>query len=835
MFQAARILFAGTLLLAPWLFGGTEAYLLPWIAWPLVASFLLMAIAWVTSGDRQRLAIPLLALPVLLGAAWGGFQLAPLFESGATGPAAVQLRAQLALEPPAAKVPLSLSPAATRRQIAWLAMAAAVLLLSANLFATPNLRRLLLAALTINGALLAVVSILQVATWQGQVYWIGPEVTGRLPAVGPFVYHNQAGAYFATCGACLVGWALASRTIGQRTMQPVQVAVGICLLGGLLASYSRGALLATLAAGAVSAVIAGRGFHLRKLATVAALLITGAIGLVWLTSATDQAEARLASLTEQTTYQQDGRIQHWPVALRAARQVGIMGGGLGAYKPLNPLFEHRSFSRVFERAHNQYLETLVDGGVIAVALLGIAIGIAIRMFGRASSSTETSLAAVGTAGIVALVFQILHGLIDFCLYLPANLLLMAALAGLVVLPRPRTDGGHYRDSSIPASASSWRGLLLLASLAVAVVYSGLVLNRQATLDRALRLFPWRSIDAQFSRSSADQLVRQLITATNQCPDDGEAWQALGEALVLRYRVMARDAIAQEFDVAVDNPELWELTKPSNLLSRATLFRSQADTAQLAELRTDEVIVDNLPAAWDAYRNANGACPLLPRPVQRLYELRWLNDKADQLATNALARLVRLAPHDAQRLFEIGSLAYLTDEKSEAIEPWRMSLAIEPLLARQIVPLASAVLTPEQMLAQLLPDDPDALYEIAIYALREPQVATLRELSLQRAVNLLSPSEPVAATLKADQLRQLGRLHAGLMNHRQASEAYAVAVKKRPTEAQWRSEYAEQLAAQGLLDEAEKQAVAAVRLRPAVALYQRQLKLIRAGRGGAPAR
>jgi len=824
--HVARLLFVGTLVAAPWMFGGAEAYLLPWIVWPLVASYLCMAVGWAAARERPPLNIPLLAIPVLLGAAWGLVQLAPLFAADGALSAAAQLRSEVALESPAGKLPISLAPAATQRQIAWLTLAAAVLLLAANLFSTAVWRRRLLATLAVNGALLAVVSMLQVATWQGHVYWIGPEVTGRLPAVGPFVYHNQAGAYFAICGACLLGWALAERSSGKRTLPPVQLVVGVCLLGGLLASFSRGALLAALASAMVAAVLAGRGLHVRKIALVAVLLVAGGTGLVWLTNATDHAEDRIASLADQSTYQQDGRIDHWPVALRAARHVWGLGAGLGAYKQINPLFEQRPYARVFERAHNQYLETLVDGGAVAIGLLALALGMAVRLFGRAASSSDSSLAAAGTAALVALAFQVLHGLIDFCLYLPAGLLLMAAIAGLVVLPR-RQRGGHQqtKDASAGPTPLRWQGGLLLALLAPAVVLAALVLHQQARIDRAMRLFPWRTVDSEFTRDNADQLVNQLTQAAENCPLDGEAWQAVGEALVLRYRVMARDAIALEFGLAIDNPELWELTNPANLLNRATLFQSQADSAQLAELRADEVIVANLPAASRAYRAANRACPLLPRPVQRLYELSWLGDESAQVAEDALARLVRLAPHDDQRLFEIGSLAYLAGRPGDAIGPWRRALVMRPLLARQITPLASAVLSPEEILTQLLPHDADQLYQIAIFALREPETQALRQLALRKAVDLLQTASE--NDRKADQWRQLGRLRAALLAPQQACDAYAVAVKKRPTQAEWRQEYAQQLLAAGRLEEAQEQAVAAVRLRPNETRFTRQLKLIRA--------
>lgn len=814
MLASARLLFGFAVLVSPWLFGGAETHLIGWFVWPLAASLALATAAWSTAGHQAPLRVPLVALPLLAGVLLGALQLAPVFGEGGFPSHAAELRQQLSLDSDASPVALTVDPASTRRQIAWLLLSAAVVVFAANLFESSRERRWLLGAVAINGALLVAYSLFQAATTPNKVYGYLPKLSGWTDPVGPFVYHNQAGVYFATCGAALLGWAMLGRggeVSGWRSprdlqLQIAQAVIGALLLGGLIFSFSRGALLASVVAALAGVILLRRKIRARLAAPAAGVVIVAVLAFLLWASADSYTAERLASLGSERTFTEDGRVDIWRVATHAAGEFWGLGAGLGAYRQVHPVFDNQALELRIDHAHNQYLESIVEGGWPALALVLIALALVAGATRRSAKSSDRTVAALGAAGFAALVLQALHSLVDFCLYLPANLLLFATLAGVACGARTR---------ALPNAATS---RALVVGLALAGLYAAWVLQAHAGVDRAMQALPWRTDDSRYAAADADRWVAGLTAATEACPDDGQAWQALGEALVLRYRLQARDALAKELGAEADNPKLWEVTKPSKLLNAAAAFRRQGDEASLLELRTQETVAANLPEALGAFRSAVERCPLLASAHLRLLELSWL--EGDELAVRrSVDRVMRLAPSDGKRLFEAGALAYLAGYPAKAWPAWRRCLELRPEYGRQVVNLAAIYLSPQELIERLLPDDPDTLHQVYVDSYADSLPPGLGKRILDRGIELLNSA---AADRTPEQNRLLGQLHAAAGNPPAAIAAYAEAVRVRPTQAQWRYEFAMQLTQADRLEEALEQAVICNRMAPSKRLYQNLL-------------
>lgn len=197
------------------------------------------------------------------------------------------------------------------------------------------------------------------------------------------------------------------------------VVAAVLQTAALVATGSRGAVLAALAVGLFLALVPWRG---RRLAAAAALLIAGAI--VALSAARPVGETVA------------GRIYIWKVAAPHVMERPLAGFGPGAFEPMWVRWEaqawkagtvagsDRRFAAVQDHAHNEYLETAVDSGVpaaLALAVVVIALAAAVRRH------ADRRLGLAAGCGVVAIAAA---ALVDFPLHRPAELFLFWVLAGV---------------------------------------------------------------------------------------------------------------------------------------------------------------------------------------------------------------------------------------------------------------------------------------------------------------------------------------------------------------------------------------------------------------------
>ncbi|MBV8982391.1 MAG: O-antigen ligase family protein [Acidimicrobiia bacterium] len=146
------------------------------------------------------------------------------------------------------------------------------------------------------------------------------------------------------------------------------------------------------------AALAGRGAPGLRSRTSAALLLlvfAAAVALVTHPSAT----SRLSTATLEL------RTTEWSAAYRVARAHPIVGGGPEKSLPLNNTGAFAYF------AHNEYLQIAAGGGLVALALLGMAGAAVLRGVDRRTWQSEAATASL-------LVFAV-GGVFDFTWHAPA--------------------------------------------------------------------------------------------------------------------------------------------------------------------------------------------------------------------------------------------------------------------------------------------------------------------------------------------------------------------------------------------------------------------------------
>jgi O-antigen ligase len=364
-------------------------------------------------------------------------------------------------------MPLSLAPHSTFREAVKLGAVAAFFLACYNTCRTrPQILRAIW-TMAIMGALVSVFGIVQRVTWNGRLYWVGPEGYGSAFSLGPFV--NRA--HFAGLVIVVVPMALALLLAGRRdhgsrnaprgwvdrlrrwaatAAGPMRLVPFLIMLmgGAALVSGSRGGLVALITSLLVMAALTGGGrtgaWRARRVTLVLLLIaLTGA----WIGG--DVLYGTVGRLLEELgrPEQPGGRLRLWADAVHLFLAAPMMGTGYASFGVTFPEERTLPAALTFTHAESDWMELLTDTGALgsglALAVTGCT-GFALLRRARAASSSSARMLAVGAA--VALLGAVVHGIGNFTLPVMSNLLylavaLSAGLSGARGAPLPAAPRG----------------------------------------------------------------------------------------------------------------------------------------------------------------------------------------------------------------------------------------------------------------------------------------------------------------------------------------------------------------------------------------------------------
>jgi O-antigen ligase len=265
------------------------------------------------------------------------------------------------------------------------------------------------------------------------------------PRWGTYVNHNHYAGFLEMALPFAVVYPVAlwrrTRTRGHSPVAPALGACGVWALAGLMFagivySFSRMGFIAalfslfvmgTLAWGTrqLSWVARSRKRQIATISLVAALVLAG---FVFLPS--DKLIARFAQLVSTDTTA-GGRTQLWAGTIPLIRAYPVFGCGLGGYETAFWKFNASGPLLTDDFAHNDYLQLLAELGVVGFALgAGLAFAVVRTAVRRAVTWADPGgrYFAVACAGALAAI--LLHSLVDFNLYIPANAMLLAWIAGM---------------------------------------------------------------------------------------------------------------------------------------------------------------------------------------------------------------------------------------------------------------------------------------------------------------------------------------------------------------------------------------------------------------------
>jgi tetratricopeptide (TPR) repeat protein len=778
----------------PWAFGGVD----PIYELVIAVGLALILLCWACVACLNgRLSFSRCPITVVLGGLFllGSLQLVPLppmvlklVSPGAAGINSEMLPAEpeqlTTTEPaptPSALHPVSVYAHATRVDLFhWLEVLLLFAAVRHQLASTASFRRLAIVAV-VTGIAISLFGLFQTLRTGGQKVY-GFETAGNV--FGPFINRNHAACFLNMCIGLAVGLLLYQGTdvteYKRRAIQkpnaleeqeqasvfslftvlhsPLQLWILVALtilVAGVMCTLSRGGVaclaLALFGAFAMRMTWPPRVGRLEYL-ILPAILLTGLLAWIGIRP----LETKLATLWKSDVFAY-GRWQIWANLITLTPSFPVFGSGYGTLQYVEPLTRRQADLMqlpgvLIDHAHNDYLEGLIEGGLLRLGLTSLLV-VLVFVFGfralRRYAGRKPAAWAFG--GMIAFLAIAFHSCVDFSLQTPA-------VACLAVIVCAQFVSLNRSDPNMPPSAAhptvvtlrfGTVGVALVSLTALAV--SGIVILHAWKAEQSFRyhVAAFRSLQ-RVTPPDIDQAIVYLESACQVDPTDADLQLELGQ-----------------------------------------LFLDRTDVKHRLE--------DSIVPGIRHMILARNLCPLLARPQMRLAAHASELAKADP-PEMYWERAARLAPSDPDFWYLRGMYMLKENKPDSALQYWHRSLELSPVRLKEIVDAGYPRFGVEGLLTNILPENAELLVK-AVGML--PATASKEDLKrIYRAAGRLLDAR--GDDLTANEYYLKARCAEYLGENDKALRAYKFALDMNSTQHEWRWQYARLLHRTGRLSEARRE-------------------------------
>lgn len=611
------------------------------------------------------------------------------------------------------------------------------------------------------GTVVAIFAFVQaVSSRYDEMYWTFKFESGRL--FGPFMNRNHYTMFMHFCIGAAVGLLLetldrhSSSSRRKRSwldlfniLQTPRALWMMCALGMMLIatvySQSRGGTLSIAAAILFASLVWWRRSSDRSQAWTLLLIFPIVIfALIW--AGGKEFGSRLSVLTDKQALA-TSRLEIWQSFWPLVPEYPLAGTG-GSTTPFVESL-HREIPVVDNiwnlfTVTNEYLEALVEGGIIRLALMLILLVFLYRHGMRVVRSGDRKERGLTLGLLTGLVAVALHAFVEWGMHTPAvALMVVTGAAYLASAGRPSRP-----PMVLPRWGAATAALFLLAS-AVWLIMMGW---HEEQLDRYQRAA--ERVAEGKDPGRWDLQIQYWQAAVELEPDNAVLRQRLGEACVNAYEE-GREKRIREIN-AQQSAELIaagiSFPKPS-LADLAIAYEMPRISAWDAERKSREKYLRPGLREWVISRNL---CPLLYQPHTTIASYYWMFAAADP-EMRYLDRAVRVFSSDPRLWYARGRLHLQQGKPDEAWADWRQSLTRSMKVLPEILLHARAQLNDRDIIDKVLPPKPDVIMKAADI-LYPDKASPERRLYPEKALGLLPPvsEEATDAKLRATLLHELGK-------------------------------------------------------------------------------
>jgi O-antigen ligase len=327
------------------------------------------------------------------------------------------------------------APNVALREVGWLTAYVAIFYVAVNTLRTRRQQGVAAGAIVTTAVLLTLLAV---------VLALHPSTKNlTLTLERPKVYHDRFGAsyvcpnhyagYLEMAIPLLLGYVILSKA--RLVPKIVASVLGLGLVMGIIFSMSRGGWI-SLTMGLIFLLVAAA--TQKKINVLAWILppIVILVTAVAIIARDPRVRDRFARVADKEDVSYGGRAQAWKYTLDLVQRHPVFGTGPGTYRWAFTAVQPPSLPLDVRFAHNDYLQTLSDYGVIGLGLVLWGVGVfgfrGIRALRRLKRSNDLALATAVMGSAVAIAA---HSFVDFNMRIPANLITMLVLAALLLAIR----------------------------------------------------------------------------------------------------------------------------------------------------------------------------------------------------------------------------------------------------------------------------------------------------------------------------------------------------------------------------------------------------------------
>jgi O-antigen ligase len=296
-------------------------------------------------------------------------------------------------------------------------------------------------ALTLFGFALALFAVIQDLTSNGKIYWLRTLHDGG-EMFGPYVNHDHYAGLMEMLAPMAIVLSLSSLISGGQRV--VVALAGVVMAGSIVLSQSRAGTAAFLGEMVLLLALSlGRRKDLRNAATLGGVCVLVVAFVAWM--GTPSLWHHFSELHDwmRLAIIKDGIEMFW--------RKPILGWGLGTFTTVYPQFRSFYTDLFVNAAHNDYLQVLVETGLIGFAAVVWFILEVYRTGLRNADGWNRSWSrALGLSALIGCTGLLIHSAFDFNLQIPANACMFYFLCALTTttasLPEGMSRQGRERKA-----------------------------------------------------------------------------------------------------------------------------------------------------------------------------------------------------------------------------------------------------------------------------------------------------------------------------------------------------------------------------------------------------